>query len=33
MNYSLKTIISILLGFIIVNGAFSYCNQIHIVEV
>ena len=33
MNYSLKAIISILLAFIIVNCAFSFCNQIHIIEI
>ena len=33
MNQSLKILVSILLGFLFVNYAFSYCNQIHIVNV
>ena len=33
MDKSLKKIFSILLGYLLVRYAFSYCNQIHIVNV
>ena len=33
MDNTLKILFSILLGFLFVNHAFSYCNQIHIVNV
>ena len=33
MDNSLKILFSMLLGFIFVNQVFSYCNQIHIVNV